>query len=148
MVTGPMPRNPNATSPKANTAGAIMRCARPVVLTPKAMAMRDNIARPSQYALKFPATKPERMLSEAPPSREDVTISRTWRESIEVNTLTSSGMIAPASVPQVMMVDSFHHMVVSPPRFGISRFETTKVTATERIEVIHTSEVSGASKLK
>ena len=29
MVTGPMPRNPNATRPKANTAGATMRFARP-----------------------------------------------------------------------------------------------------------------------
>src|SRR2546422_672243 len=96
-----------------------------VVLTPKAMAMRDNIARPSQYALKFPATKPERMLSEAPPSREDVTISRTWRESIEVNTLTSSGMIAPASVPQVITVESFHHRVGSPPTSGMMRAETT-----------------------
>ena len=48
------------------------------------------------------------MFSEAPPSREAVTTSRTWRDSVEVKTLTSSGMIAPASVPQVMMVESFH----------------------------------------
>jgi hypothetical protein len=33
-------------------------------------------------------------------------------------------MIAPASVPQVMIVESLHHIVVSPPRFGISRYET------------------------
>ena len=42
-----------------------------------------------------------------------------------MKTLTSSGMIAPASVPQVMIVDSFHHSVASPPRSGISRYETT-----------------------
>ena len=34
-------------------------------------------------------------------------------------------MIAPASVPQVMMVDSFHQSDGSPPMFGISRYDTT-----------------------
>ena len=34
MVTGPMPRKPNATRPKANTAGAFMISPRPWVLTP------------------------------------------------------------------------------------------------------------------
>ena len=33
--------------------------------------------RPSQYALKLPATKPDRMFSDAPPSREEMTISLT-----------------------------------------------------------------------
>jgi hypothetical protein len=41
-------------------------------------------------------------------------------DSVEVKTLTSSGMIAPASVPQVMMVESFHHSVPS-PSVGMSR---------------------------
>ena len=63
------------------------------------------------------------MFSEAPPSRDDVTTSFTWRDSTEVNTFTSSGIIAPASVPQVMMLESFHHMVGSPPRSGIIRYE-------------------------
>ena len=40
--------------------------------------------------------------------------------------MTTSGMIAPASVPQVMIAESFHHSVPS-PRSGISRYETTKV---------------------
>ena len=75
---------------------------------------------PSQYALKLPATKPDRMLSDGPPSRDDVTTSFTWRDSVDVNTFTSSGMIAPASVPQVMTLDSFHHSVPS-PRSGIIR---------------------------
>ena len=59
------------------------------------------------------------MLSDAPPSRELVTISRTWRELVEVKTLTNSGISAPASVPQLMMVASFHQSVVSPARSGI-----------------------------
>ena len=44
-----------------------------------------------------------------------------------------------------MIVESFHHSVPS-PRSGISRYETTKVSTTETIEVSHTSDVSGASK--
>src|SRR5579863_6573920 len=99
---------------------------------------------PIQYALKLPATRPERMFSDAPPSREDVTTSLTCAECMEVKTFTSSGMIAPASVPQVMMLDSFHHMVPSPSS-GIIREETRYVNANEIIEVSHTSEVSGAS---
>ncbi len=43
---------------------------------------------------------------------------------VEVKTFTSSGMIAPARVPQEMMVASFHHCVESPPRSGIMRYET------------------------
>ena len=77
MVTGPIPRNPNATRPNANTAGAIMSAPRPAVLTRYAIAISDMIAMPIQYALKFPATSPDRMLSDAPPSRDDVTISLT-----------------------------------------------------------------------
>ena len=53
------------------------------------------------------------MLRDDPPSSDDVTTSSTWADSVEVKTLTSSGMIAPASVPQVMMVASFHQSVVS-----------------------------------
>ena len=54
-----------------------------------------------------------------------MTTSLTWRDSVEVKTFTSSGMIAPASVPQVMIVESFHHIVASPPRVGIRNFDTT-----------------------
>src|ERR1044072_3929660 len=92
--------------------------------------------------------RPARMLSDAPPSRDAVTTSRTCRDSVEVKTFTSSGMIAPASVPQVMIAESFHHIVVSPPRSGMRSLETTNVTPTERIDVIQTSEVRGCSKLK
>ena len=65
------------------------------------------------------------MFSDAPPSRDEVTTSLTWLDSVDVKTFTSSGMIAPASVPQVMTVDSFHHSVGSSPRSGISRYDTT-----------------------
>src|SRR5216117_1145318 len=97
---------------------------------------------PSQYALKLPATKPERMLSDAPPSRDAVTTSRTWRDSVEVKTFTNSGMMAPARVPHVMMVESFHHSVVSPASSGMSIFESTYVNTTETTEVNQTSVVS------
>ncbi len=59
------------------------------------------------------------MFSDAPPSRDDVTTSFTCADWVEVNTLTSSGMIAPASVPHVMTVESFHHNDVSPPSSGM-----------------------------
>ena len=59
------------------------------------------------------------MPSEAPPSSAELTTSLTWRDSVEVKTFTSSGMIAPASVPQEMIVASFHHCVESPPSVGI-----------------------------
>src|ERR1700687_3540002 len=110
------------------------------------MPIRNVIVRPIQYALKFPAMRPDRMFRDAPPSRDAVTTSRTCRDSVDVNTLTSSGMIAPASVPQVMISDSFHHIVVSPLRVGMRSLETTNVTPTEMIDVSHTSEVRGASK--
>ena len=55
-------------------------------------------------------------------------------------------MIAPASVPQVMIVPSFHHWVSSPPRLGMMSQEARYVRPMETKEVIHTSEVSGASK--
>src|SRR6476661_10089414 len=106
--------------------------------------MRPMIVIPSQYALKFPATRPERMFSDAPPSLDDVTTSFTCRDDVDVNTFTSSGMIAPASVPQVITVDSFHQSV-PPPRSGMIAFDTRYVNATDTIDVSHTSVVSGVS---
>src|SRR5918997_4947437 len=109
------------------------------------MAMRPMMVMPSQYAEKFPATKPERMFSDAPPSREELTTSRTCRDSVDVKTLTNSGMIAPASVPQVITVESCHHRSELPPSSGTIRYESTYVSTTETIEVSHTSCVSGVS---
>src|SRR5579862_9510992 len=100
---------------------------------------------PSQYALKLPATKPDMMLSDGPPCRDEITTSRTCRESIDVNTFTSSGMIAPANVPHVITADNLHHMLPS-PNDGSSRYDTTNVSATEMRDVSHTNDVSGDSK--
>src|SRR5438105_6768956 len=110
------------------------------------MPIKVRIASPSQYALKLPATRPDNILSEAPPSREEVTTSRTCRDSVDVKTFTNSGMIAPASVPHVMMAESFHHKVVSPAISGIRTRERRNVVATDTNEVSQTREVSGASK--
>src|SRR5215472_9612215 len=98
------------------------------------MVMSAMIVMPSQYALKLPATSPERMLSDGPPSRDDVTTSFVCRESVDVNTFTNSGMIAPASVPQVITAESFHHSVGSPPSSGIITLETMNVSTTDRID--------------
>src|SRR3954467_10414419 len=122
IVTGPIPRKPKATRPNANTAGASIRgtslpgmgAPRPCVLTWYPTAISAAIVSPSQYAEKFPATNPERMLSEAPPSLDEVTTSRTWRDSVDVKTFTNSGITAPARVPQEMISESFHHNVPSP----------------------------------
>src|SRR3954466_7630828 len=110
------------------------------------MFIRIMIVMPNQYALKLPATRPDRMFSDAPPSRDEVTTSLTWRDSVDVNPFTNSGMIAPASVPQVITSESFHHNVPSPARSGTISFETMNVSTTERMEVSHTRVVSGASK--
>ena len=64
------------------------------------------------------------MFSDGPPSREAVTTSRTWAEFVEVKTLTSSGMTAPARVPQVMTVESFHHSEPSPSSGTMSQDTT------------------------
>src|SRR5580765_1881928 len=107
------------------------------------MPIRKTMLKPSQYALKLPATKPERIFSDGPPSRDDVTTSFTWPDSVDVNTFTSSGMIAPAAVPHVMMVESFHHNDPS-PRPEISTYDTAYVMTTEMTDVRITRDVSGA----
>src|SRR3954470_23054071 len=103
------------------------------------------IVMPSQYAEKLPATRPDRMLSDAPPSRDDVTTSLTCRDSVDVKTFTNSGMIAPASVPHVMTVESFHQSVPS-PRSLMRTYDAMYVRTTEIIEVSQTRNVRGASK--
>src|SRR4029077_20513316 len=108
------------------------------------MAISAIIDRPSQKALKLPATNPDRMFSDAPPSRDDVTTSRVCFEFTDVKILTSSGMIAPANVPHVMMVDSFHQSVPS-PRSGMRNLDTRYVRPTDTSDVSHTSWVSGCS---
>src|SRR5208337_2925813 len=64
---------------------------------------------PIQKAEKFPATKPERMFRDAPPCLEQLVTSRTWRELVLTKILVNSGINAPATVPQLIMMDSTHH---------------------------------------
>src|SRR2546429_4300983 len=104
------------------------------------MDIREQIVTPPiQNPLKLPAVRPDRTLSDAPPSREAVTISRTCLECMDVKTVVISGMIAPASVPQEMIVASFHQNVSSAPRCGISTYDAMKVQAIETRDVSHTS---------
>src|SRR5215213_7708900 len=109
------------------------------------MLIKATMLRPSQYALKLPATSPARIFSDAPPSRDEDTTSRTCAESVDVKTFTSSGMIAPARVPHVITVDNFHHIVPSPSS-GMSRYETRYVISTDTADVSHTRIVRGVSK--
>ena len=111
-----MPRKPKATRPKAKTAEAskpltVISAAEPLRADQPAVPIRTMRTMPIQKALKLPAVRPGEDVQRAPPSREEVTTSRTCADSVDVKTLTSSGMIAPASVPQVMMAESFHQSV-------------------------------------
>ena len=72
------------------------------------MNMSERMTRPIQKADILPATKPERMLSDAPPCLEQLVTSRTCLELVLVKILVNSGMSAPATVPQEMMADRTH----------------------------------------
>src|SRR6516225_5002548 len=127
-----MPSRPNATRPNANTAGCCMNCSRP--LCEKKYATNNSTASVSafQNTEKLPATMPERMLSDAPPSLDAATTSAVWREFALVNTFVNSGITAAASVPQEMITDSVSHR---PPPSGASiHLETMNVTMIETIE--------------
>jgi len=76
--------------------------------------MRVRITNPCQKAEKLPATKPDRMLREAPPCLEQFVTSFTWREVVLVKILVNSGINAPAMVPQLMIAES------TSQRFGCS----------------------------
>src|SRR3954452_21669417 len=93
----------------------------------------------TQNAEKFPAVSPLSTLSDAPPSLLVVTTSRTWRLWVEVKIFVTSGMIAPASVPQVMIVASFHHSCGLPAMSRITRNDARYVAMIEVIDAIHTS---------
>src|ERR1041385_4937204 len=106
------------------------------------MSIRATITMPFQKALKLPATRPERIVKEAPPSREAATISATCFDFDEVKILVNSGMIAAAKVPQLMITESFHQR---PPAISPnSELLTKKVTAIDTSEVTQTREVRGA----
>src|SRR5882672_2665095 len=108
---------------------------------------------PIQNADMLPATKPDRMLRDAPPCLEQLVTSRTWREEVLTNTLVNSGISAPATVPQEIMADRTHHRSVWGVPFASAKSPkstllATKVMMIETAEVIQTRCVSGASKSK
>src|SRR3984957_14043739 len=116
---------------------------------------------PIQKAEKLPATKPDRMLSDAPPCLEQLVTSRTWRELVLTKTLVNSGMTAPATVPQLMMTESTHQRsgsgvtetgaplaVLIMPKSPSNILLATKVIRMDTAEVIQTRCVKGASKSK
>src|SRR5271163_4884658 len=112
--------------------------------------MSTMMQSPIQKAEKLPATKPDRMLSDAPPCLEQLVTSRTWRDLVLTNTLVNSGMTAPATVPQLMMIERTHHKsgcatpapsLKSPRRNLLAR----KVMAMDTAEVSQTRWVKGAS---
>ena len=150
IVTGPMPRKPNATRPKANTAGAIM----PMSAKPeRAHAVGDA---PSGTMMLMPEPVGAEVAGDE--AGQDVqrraaffaTRSRPRaraRDSVEVKTFTSSGMIAPASVPQVMTVESFHHSDGVAARSGSSRYDDdVGQRRPRRSRSARPARVSGASK--
>src|SRR6185503_18736012 len=98
--------------------------------------MRPAIATPFHRHEKLPATRPDRIVSDAPPSRDALTISATWRECELVNAFVSSGITAAASVPHEMMIDSFHHKPAA--RWPMITYEAPNVTAIDSNDVIHT----------
>src|SRR5688500_1977094 len=113
---------------------------------PYAAAISETMTTPAiQNALMLPAVRPDSTLSDAPPSRLAVTTSFTWRLRVEVKNVVTSGMTAPAIVPQEMIVASFHQREPS-PRSVISRYDAAYVQATETSDAIHTSVASGFSK--
>ncbi len=119
--------------------------------------MRPAMRSPIHKALKLPATRPERMVSEAPPSRDAVTISWTCFEWELVNTFVNSGMSTAASVPQLMIVASCHQRegsaVTTPSGFltvmsPIRSQLMPKEVVMQRIAAIQIRRVSGCSKSK
>src|ERR1044072_7114903 len=105
---------------------------------------------PFQNALKLPATSPERIVSDAPPSREAVTISCTCFECELVNTLVNSGMSTAASVPKLIIEANSHHKLGMATLLTVRSFMSSQLMPYEvvmhRIEAIQIRRVSGCSK--
>src|SRR5262245_14147795 len=119
---------------------------------------------PIQKADMLPATKPDKMFSDAPPCLEQLVTSFTCREVVLTKTLVNSGINAPATVPQLIIAERTHHNFGSGRATSLETPSTVaicgmaksanisllaiKVTAIETREVIQTRWVSGASKSK
>src|SRR6185436_138703 len=109
---------------------------------------------------KLPATKPDKMLSDAPPCLEQFVTSRTCLQLVLTKTFVNSGISAPATVPQLIMTESTHQrsgratVCVAPftslamEKSPSKTLLAMKVTAMDTADVIHTRCVRGASKSK
>src|SRR5256885_2588648 len=111
------------------------------------------MTRPIQKAEKLPATKPDRIFKEAPPCLEELVTSRTCLELVLTKILVNSGMSAPATVPQLMIIESTHQRSacaapVASLKSPRSSLLAMNVMAMETAEVIQTRCVNGASKSK
>src|SRR5688572_15325188 len=106
---------------------------------------------PFQNALKLPATMPERMVSDAPPSRDAVTISWTCLECELVKIFVNSGISTAASVPQLMIEANCHqscgYEVPVTARSLSNNQLMKKDVLMQRIAAIQISRVRGSSKL-
>ncbi len=115
MVTGPMPRKPKATRPKAKTGAAKTKFRRHQSHDGRIFRYQIGDKHQKHDGQAFPESgevtgnQPERMFSEAPPCWEALTTSSQWRDLVLVNTLVNSGIKAPAMVPQLMMIERAHH---------------------------------------
>src|SRR5947208_782242 len=93
---------------------------------------------------------PDRIVSEAPPSRVAVTISWTCLEWELVKIFVNSGISTAASVPQLMMVASCHQRLgygVVPTCRSLMSSQLMKYDVEmHRIDAIQIRRVSGASK--
>src|ERR1051326_8504300 len=115
--------------------------------------MSTMMHKPIQNAEKLPATKPDKMLSDAPPCLEQFVTSRTCLELVLTKTFVNSGITAPATVPQLMITESTHHNAgcaapLASAKSPSKSLLAMNVTAMETAEVIHTRWVSSASKSK
>src|SRR5437660_6969982 len=149
MVTGPMPRNPKATNPKAKIGPANANFAGIIAINAlwvencQAKNINTMMISPIQNAEKLPATKPERIFSEAPPCFEQLVTSFTWADLVLTNILVNSGMSAPATVPQLMIPDNTHHNAgwatpLASTKSPRSSLLAMNVMAIDTAEVIHT----------
>src|SRR5258708_1398754 len=103
---------------------------------------------PFQNALKLPATSPERIVSDAPPSRDAVTISWTCLECELGKILVNSGISTAGRVPQLMMVASCHQRLGCPADRSLMSSQLMPYDVVmHRMEAIQIRRVSGSSKL-
>jgi len=90
MVTGPMPRKPKATNPKANTAGASI-WVRVHGADQVAKGHQEDHRQADVVSGKITRDEAGEYPERCAAFFADVTTSFTWRDSVEVKTFTNSG---------------------------------------------------------